>query len=244
MEIPIRDVSFNQVLEDTSLIFLQLEAKNPTETFLPQSIKNHYLRTLNQILFFSAKENDFSVESFLQFSLFLSCIIKSTLYFHYCFDHSIKEPDTKLALMFGDLYLVKGGEQLVKIKNFLRLHPSFRELLYSISMSQRFQGDSKEMKQHDFEKIVKMSYGYIFRFALLAPYIWKKNPLPDKRKLTFLARDMSLFLAWQVEPFLHAKEKNPDLIKKLHQQIVENLGEENYVQYHFDGWKEYIQKNT
>lgn len=243
MEKPIRDVSFNQLLGDASLFFLKLENSIPTESFLNELITKKYITTLRQVLYFSSSLNEFSDTAYHQFSLFLSCIVKSTLFFHYCFDHSIKDPDTKLALMFGDLYLVKGGEHLVKIKNFLRLHPSFRELLYSISLSQRYQGCSKEMTKEDFEKVVTTSYGNILRFALLAPYIWKKNQIPDKRKLTYLAKDISLFLAWQVEPFLHPKVFKQEILEILHQKIVENLGKETYDEYHFDGWKEYIQKN-
>jgi hypothetical protein len=194
-------------------------------------------------LYISTAANDFSVDSYHQFSLFLSYIVKSTLYFHYCFDHPIKDADSKLALMFGDLYLVKGGEHLVKIKNYLRLHPSFRELLYSLSMSQRMQDKSKNLSKDDFEKIITTSYGYIFRFALIAPYLWVKNSSFEKRKLTQLAIDTSLFLAWQVEPYLSCIEKSEIMWLLLLEKIRKNLGEEKYHEYNFDGWKNDIQKS-
>jgi hypothetical protein len=198
----IRDVSFSQLLEDTSLIFISTESNLPKETFLVNDIFQPYLDTLYLLLYMSCRVNDFTVSSYHQFSVFLSYIVKSTLYFHYCFDHPIKDADSKLALMFGDLYLVKGGEQLVKIKNYLRLHPSFRELLYSISLAQRSQDKSRDLPKENFEKIVRLSYGNIYRFTLIAPYLWVKNNSFEKRKLTMLAGDISLYLAYQVEPFI------------------------------------------
>lgn len=209
---------------------------------MDNTVVNPYIKTMQLLLYVSAVNNNFSVDSFNHFSIFLSCIVKSTLYFHYCFDHPIKEPSSKLALMFGDLYLVKGGEQLVKIKNYLRLHPSFRELLYSISMSQRIQEESRGIPKEYFEKIVSMSYGYIFRFSLIAPFLWVKNNAFEKRKLTQLAKDVSLYLAWQIEPFLSSTLNKEDIISKLLEKIKINLGEENYDRYHIDGWKTDIQK--
>jgi hypothetical protein len=244
MDLTIRDVSSAQVVEDASLIFISTETILPKETFLKKEIFQPYLNTLYLLLFISAKENNFTVSSYQQFSVFLSYIVKSTLYFHYCFDHPIKGADSKLALMFGDLYLVKGGEQLVKIKNFLRLHPSFRELLYSISMAQRSQDKSKGLPKENFEKIITMSYGYIYRFALIAPYLYVKNQTFEKRKLTQLAIDTSLYLAWQVEPYLSTVVTKKEMLPSLLKKIKNNLGEEKYHEYNFDGWKSDIQKIT
>jgi hypothetical protein len=242
MDFTIRDVSIDKLLKDTSLIFFNTEKSLPKETFLPESITNHYLTTLQLLLLTSAVTNQFSVDMFHHFSIFLSYIVKSTLYFLYCFDHPIQDSNAKLALMYGDLYLVKGGEHFVKIKNYLRLHASFRELLYSISLSQRMQEKSKNLSSKDFEKIITTSFGYIFRFALISPYLYMKNTTFEKRNHTQLATYISLFLAWQIQPFLFSCEFKQERIDELFTKIRMNLGEVIFHEYNFDGWKNDIQK--
>lgn len=244
MDLTTWDVSINKLLVDTSHVFFEIEKDLPKENFLPNFITTPYLNTLNLLLLISASENQFSKECYEQFSVFLSFITKSTLYFNYCFDHPISEPNSKLALMFGDLYLVKGGAYIVEIKNYLRMHASFRELLYSIAMAQRVQQKSKNLIPDDFEKIISMSYGNIFRFALLAPYVYTKNANIDKRKKTYLARYVSLFLANHVQPFLAKEKTDQDKNILLWDKIKENLGEELFNGYNFDGWKSDIQKTS
>ena len=240
----IRDVSLQKLLDDTSLIFYSSISHLPEETFLPNIITEPYIQTVRFVLYISALENNFSEEAYHQFSVFLSCLIKSTLYFHFCFDHPIQDPFSKLALMFGDLFLVQSGENLVKIRNFLRLHSSFRELLYSIALSQRKQETSKNLSAEDFEKIISMSYGNIFRFALISPYLWKKNKQFEKRNLTLLAKNISLFLAWNIPPFLDCPYNTVQRRENLLSKIKDNLGEELFNGYNFDGWKSNIQKTS
>lgn len=245
MDNSIRDVSFGKLLDDTSLFFLQAEKKLPQENFLTSSTVSQYLKTLRLVLIQSCVENDIPHTVFLQFSQFMSFLLKSTLYFHFCFHHPIQEPDSKLALMFGDLYLVQSGTCYTEIPNYLRLHKPLRELLYSISLSQRVQKKSSHIDKETFQKIVNLSYGKIIRFALMAPFIWNKQPIQHQRDLTEYAHSISLYLTLQIKPWLYPEDPpGKDDLEKLFTKIKNYLGEEKFHEYNFNGWKSDIQKIT
>jgi len=242
MDTHTKDASMDQWIREASFAFFTSEKELPKEDFLDKDLANLYLDTTQKLLYSSSSQNQFSQVEYSKFSVFLSYIVKSTLYFHYCFDHSIKEKNSKLALMYGDLYLAQSGLHFTKISNFLRMRSLLREVLFSIALSQKMQEKSKCIPFDLFQTIIKKSYGAIFRFVLISPYLWKQKSV-EKRKLTEIGYNTALCLALHVNPYLSGDQTTNEIKNNVFLKLKNKIGEEKWYEYNFDGWEITLKKN-
>jgi len=165
--IDFKETSFLEIENDVSFFLQQYDSGYPL--FLNHSVEIFYYRHLQGLLLESASLFQINNDSLLPILIFLRYLLRSNLCFDLAFFKPIQLKQSKLALMYGDLYLAKAGKSFQAIPDYDLLGDALIQTLKKISSSQWLQ-PTKPVELSRFAEMNSLRYGSLFELSFSIPF--------------------------------------------------------------------------
>ncbi len=188
--IDFKETSFLEIENDVSLFLQQHDSGYPL--FLNHSTELFYYRYLQGLLLESASLFPINNDSLHSILIFLRYLLRSNLCFDLAFFKPIQLKQSKLALMYGDLYLAKAGKAFQAIPNYNLLGDALITTLKKISSSQWLQPD-KPVDISRFTEMNSLRYGSLFELSFSIPFFLHHQTSLIKSELQYRARHLALY---------------------------------------------------
>lgn len=241
------EASFSDWIKEASIVFREAEKELTFDEVVILRGEDEYLKELLKLIYLSSQLSYVSHDLSLRFAKFISFLLKSTLFFDFTFHKNLKTLDSKLTLMYGDLYLAQGGIEFAGIEGHNKANNELKKTLKSIALSQKFQSSLKPglLDYNNYKKIINLRYSSIFRLSLITPLIFGEVKNIPKKSINFYSTNAALLVSLKnnkyIKPALTNKEKSKK-IDKIESNANKYLGE-IINELHFNGWKSNSKKD-
>lgn len=206
-------------IKGASITFREAERELTFNEVVTLRGENTYLKELLKLIYLSSQLSHVSDDISLRFATFISFLLKSTLFFDFTFNKNLKTLDSKLTLMYGDLYLAQGGIEFASIEGHNKASSELKKTLKSIALSQKFESSMSPglLDYNNYKKLINLRYGSIFRLSFITPLIFGEMKNIPKKLINFYSTNAALLVSLKnnkyIEPVISAKEKSKKICK-------------------------------
>ncbi|HOJ15740.1 MAG: hypothetical protein PHQ76_00905 [Caldisericia bacterium] len=239
--------SYSKWVKEALTTFRTAEKKLTYNEVIILSGEEEYLKEILRLIYFSTQLSQLSYDISLRFARFISFLLKSTLFFDFTFYENLKTLDSKLSLMYGDLYLAQAGIEFANIEGYKKTNNELKRTLKSIAISQKIESNIKPgyLDYKNYKKIINLRYGSIFRLSLITPLIFGEIKNIPKKSINYYSTNVALLVSLKhnkyIKPAIDAKEKSKKM-STIKSNTNKYLGE-IINELHFNGWKSNSKKD-
>ncbi len=180
-----------------------------------------YLNNLFHFIFYTSKQTMLEQEQILQYALFISMLLRSTLLFDEAFFIPNLQKKSKIALMQADLFLVQGGIAFSKLKNYKNCNTLLDQTLKTISENYVSSSPSNDLTCNS--KLIAKRYGSIFYCSIAGIFLLDGIQQFNKNAYTALADMLGLWvtLCHHSRIKLDGSSKNINLLPSIQLQWMQ-----------------------
>lgn len=239
--------SFSKWMKEALTTFRTTEKNLTCDEVINLSGENDYLEELLKLIYLSSHFSKITEDLSLRFACCISFLLKSTLFFDFTFYENLKTLDSKLSLMYGDLYLAQAGIEFANIEGYKKANNELKRTLKSIALSQKIESNIKPgyLDYKNYKKIINLRYGSIFRLSLITPLIFGEVKNIPKKSINCYSTNVALLVSLKhnkyIKPAIDAKEKSKKM-STIKSNTNKYLGE-IINELHFNGWKSNSKKD-
>lgn len=245
MNEPSIDASYSEWAKEASIAFRSTEEEITSKDVISLKGEDAYLKELWKLIYLSSKFSNVPKDDSLGVALFISFLLKSTLFFDFTFSKGLTTTNAKLVLIYGDLYLAQGGIEFSNIKGFEKGKKELRKTLKNIALSQKLESIANKgnnvLNFNNYKKLIKLRYASIFRLSLIIPFLIGEVEFIPKRAINYYSTNIALLISLTNNKFikspLDSKEKNKK-ISKIKDKSLKYLGGIFLDELYINGWKE------
>ena len=239
--------SFSKWMKEALTTFRTTEKNLTCDEVINLSGENDYLEELLKLIYLSSHFSKITEDLSLRFACCISFLLKSTLFFDFTLHKNVKTLDSKLSLVYGDLYLAQGGIEFASIEGFKKASNELKRTLKSIALSQNFESSISPglLDYKNYKKLINLRYGSIFRLSLITPLIFGEVKNIPKKSINYYSTNVALLVSLKhnkyIKPAIDAKEKSKKM-STIKSNTNKYLGE-IINELHFNGWKSNSKKD-